>query len=634
MNTSDRSISHLNRILSLTKCKNCFKYKITKMKIQCRHLLCSECDTLSCKICSKHSIGIDIHVYTFLHDLLSRNCNELNEFKIYRKKEDIWVESQEVFEENICVKNNLYKYKYESEKEGKQEFSDLKGEILNLKNMFFGEEKNAVENKKNNENETISTLAESSFAIPFTSPVSTQKSNNESKFTQSVSSDISKEKEIKNKENLCVTGFDKNMNLRDKERTSRLINESKYDITGKKISNKNNENIDKISTNFTEILDKNNENIDKVGTNCTEIIKKEKQILNKNNQIVDKMSKNCREIIEKEKQNSNKNNQIVDKLGKNGREIIKNEKQISKNRFDSIKINKNETNPISTTEDHPDSESKILKNIKNSIEDKNIDSHKKTKHEISPKKSSKNPIISLTTKSWKNKITKNENSTENQNNFLPNLKSEPPKNIKISLQNSPNQVIQPEIQNQTNLDAFVFLTSGLSSEENIFISKTFWSLQNKLNIPIEIKSEYSSSITHLIVNIDKNGCCLRTLKYLLCILNGVKVVSYSWYKKLIKVPSVEEKDYFIKGDNISGGNNVPYQIYKNAQNGIFYFNKINFLIQKKFITKDLRKVIKNGKGKINENNLEFTNLKVQNEKEIYNFISNGTFLNYKSDKKR
>ncbi|TBU05801.1 hypothetical protein CWI38_2703p0010, partial [Hamiltosporidium tvaerminnensis] len=219
MNTNDRSISHLNRILSLTKCKNCFKYKITKMKIQCRHLLCSECDTLSCKICSKHSIGIDIHVYTFLHDLLSRNCNELNEFKIYRKKEDIWVESQEVFEENICVKNNLYKYKYESEKEGKQEFSDLKGEILNLKNMFFGEEKNAVENKKNNENETISTLAESSFAIPFTSPVSTQKSNSETKFTQSVSSDIPKEKEIKNKENLCVTGFDKNMNLRDKERT-------------------------------------------------------------------------------------------------------------------------------------------------------------------------------------------------------------------------------------------------------------------------------------------------------------------------------------------------------------------------------------------------------------------------------
>ncbi|TBU08369.1 hypothetical protein CWI38_2271p0010, partial [Hamiltosporidium tvaerminnensis] len=604
------SISHLNRILSLTKCKNCFKYKITKMKIQCRHLLCSECDTLSCKICSKHSIGIDIHVYTFLHDLLSRNCNELNEFKIYRKKEDIWVESQEVFEENICVKNNLYKYKYESEKEGKQEFSDLKGEILNLKNMFFGEEKNAVENRKNNENETISTLAESSFAIPFTSPVSTQKSNNESKFTQFVSSDISKEKEIKNKENLCVTGFDKNMNLRDKERTLRLIKESKYDITGKKISNKNNENIDKISTNFTEILNKNNENIDKVGTNCTE-------------------------IIEKEKQNPNKNNQIVDKMNKNGREIIeKNEKQISKNRFDSIKINKNETNPIITTVDHPNSESKILKNIKNSIEDKNIDSHKKTKHEISPKKSSKNPIISLTTKSWKNKITKNENSTENQNNFLPNLKSEPPKNIKISLQNSPNQVIQPEIQNQTNLDAFVFLTSGLSSEENIFISKTFWSLQNKLNIPIEIKSEYSSSITHLIVNIDKNGCCLRTLKYLLCILNGVKVVSYSWYKKLIKVPSVEEKDYFIKGDNISGGNNVPYQIYKNAQNGIFYFNKINFLIQKKFITKDLRKVIKNGKGKINENNFEFTNLKVQNEKEIYNFISNGTFLNYKSDKKR
>ncbi|TBT97434.1 hypothetical protein CWI36_2908p0010, partial [Hamiltosporidium magnivora] len=290
--------------------------------------------------------------------------------------------------------------------------------------------------------------------------------------------------------------------------------------------------------------------------------------------------------------------------------------------------------PIITTEDHPNSESKILKNIKNSIEDKNIDSHKKTKHEISPKKSSKNPIISLTTKSWKNKITKNEDSTENQNNFLPNLTSEPPKNIKISLQNSPNQVNQPEIQNQTNLDAFVFLTSGLSSEENIFISKTFWSLQNKLNIPIEIKSEYSSSITHLIVNIDKNGCCLRTLKYLLCILNGVKVVSYSWYKKLIKVPSVEEKDYFIKGDNISGGNNVPYQIYKNAQNGIFYFNKINFLIEKKFITKDLRKVIKNGKGKINENNFEFTNLKVQNEKEIYNFISNGTFLNYKSDKKR
>ncbi|KAK1347250.1 hypothetical protein CWI37_1427p0010 [Hamiltosporidium tvaerminnensis] len=609
MNTSDRSISHLNRILSLTKCKNCFKYKITKMKIQCRHLLCSECDTLSCKICSKHSIGIDIHVYTFLHDLLSRNCNELNEFKIYRKKEDIWVESQEVFEENICVKNNLYKYKYESEKEGKQEFSDLKGEIMNLKNMFFGEEKNAVENKKNNENEPISTLAESSFAIPFTSPVSTQKSNNESKFTQSVSSDIPKEKEIKNKETLCVTGFDKNMNLRDKERTSRLIKESKYDITGKKISNKNNENIDKISTNFTEILNKNNENIDKVGTNCTEIIKKEKQILNKNNQIVDIMSKNGREIIEK------------------------NEKQISKNRFDGIKITENETNPIITTEDHPNSESKILKNIKNSIEDKNIDSHKKTKHEISPEKSSKNPIISLTTKSWKNKITKNENSTENQNNFLPNLKSEPPKNIKISLQNSPNQVIQPEIQNQTNLDAFVFLTSGLSSEENIFISKTFWSLQNKLNIPIEIKSEYSSSITHLIVNIDKNGCCLRTLKYLLCILNGVKVVSYSWYKKLIKVPSVEEKDYFIKGDNISGGNNVPYQIYKNAQNGIFYFNKINFLIEKKFITKDLRKVIKNGKGKINENNFEFTNLKVQNEKEIYNFISNGTFLNYKAIKK-
>ncbi|KAF7684638.1 BRCA1-associated RING domain protein 1 [Astathelohania contejeani] len=244
-------------------------------------------------------------------------------------------------------------------------------------------------------------------------------------------------------------------------------------------------------------------------------------------------------------------------------------------------------------------------------------------------------IIDISTNDYnKNEIIKdskildvNYNEYEENNNEIVSrcgVNNKKSKKIVIKLNQKNNKLKSNNIEkNQNEKDTFRYiglLTSGLNDPMVNFIERTHYCHPKVI---IELFDSYNSKCTHLVVNSDEEGLCNRTEKYLLCLMTGIPIVSFKWYKMLFKGHDPDNvKPFFIKGDKACRVINMPWKIYNKG--GFKPFLNVNFIIDAK-ISKELRRIVKCGGGVINGKGL--VNYTLKDQKEVFDLISKGAEIN-------